>query len=142
MPTGEIYAQKRIIPNVVEQYKTMGWLPNGAINATSKGIGLTGQMIAHPLLTAGAIGGGVAAYKMGNLGGGYDRSPTLTGQTTGGVGVRANYDQQAMAAELMTTQMAPTGDIGGAGQMYGAQAQRSFMGSTMGLVQGLSRSRH
>lgn len=82
---------------------------------------------------------GIGAYGALQVLGSYGqsgRSPTISGAK-----VRTDYNQQAIQAEEMMSQFVqPPGAMGAAPQ-YRRQMQR-FQNSTMGLVQGLHRSRH
>jgi hypothetical protein len=98
------------------------------------GLGVTQFAMSHPLAIAGSAAGiyGLAyATRMA----GPD-SPTLRG-----VKVRTNYDRQAMAAEMMSSGVAPTGTIGSYPQMQ-RPIQQAMQQSAEGLVQGMHRGRH
>jgi len=125
--------------NPVQAARKIG---NAGVNLASTGMQAGAWALAHPLATAGMVGGGIAAYHVATTGG-MAGSPTLAGHTTEGVGIRANYDQQAIASEVMSSSVASMGDVGSAQQMYGQSAARQlFMNSTNGLTLGLHRSRH
>jgi hypothetical protein len=104
-----------------------------AAKTASLGMKAGAYGISHPLVATADIAGGLLTAAVLDIDGGYGASPTMKG-----LGVRTNYDQQAIAIEQMSSGMLSMGEMGNAPQM----SQRRFQNSTAGLVQGLNRGRH
>jgi hypothetical protein len=99
-----------------------------------RGVGVVSFALNHPLLTIGGIGGAAGGLALMSS---LDTSPTLSGAR-----VQTNYDQQALAAEILqSSSFSPAGTVENAPQYLGRR-QRELERSTRGLTQGLHRSRH
>lgn len=95
----------------------------------------------HPIIAGGsalAVGGGIYAAGRGGSTPGY--SPTMTGRAN------IDYNQQAMAADMMSGGIAPMGVMGSAEQFQQYQEYQTYKerlkNSAQGLVQGLHKGRH
>ena len=113
----------------------------GAQGWVGKRLGILGNVakfgLNHPVLSAGLVGGAIGSKMLYNDA--FD-SPTLSGAH-----VSANYDQQAIAADLLQEGgISPMRYIETAPQMTqrNARKQAELERSTQGLVFGLHRGRH
>lgn len=89
--------------------------------------------VENPLLTAGGIGAvGMAAYGLNYQPG----SPTMEG-----VNLQANFNAQSNAASLLQSNQYAQPTIGTTNQMSN-RYRKAYQQSTVGLTQGMHRSRH
>lgn len=124
-------------------FRRGAWGTMGFMGRRAKGVG--SFVFRHPGLTAVGVGGVMFGPSMAfrASGGQIGESPTLTGAN-----VNVQYDQQAIAAqEIMAGAISPMGGVGTYPQFIEMQRQRTIneqrmRGSTIGLVQGLHKSRH
>lgn len=164
LPTGTFFSNTGtgIFSRLARRGQVGPRLPGGAFSSTDAiadrmALGMSPGASMLRGMTSGAVGAGGLAFRAGRfafehplavgaIAGGTMLAANAAGMpsspTMSGVEMKANYNEQAMAAaELQMSGIAPMGMVGSAPQMMG-EINRAMMQSTQGLVQGLHRGRH